>query len=198
MLSRLGPVCPGWCSWRRKSVHSRPSPTPQPGQSSWRNRHTFLRRVHVAEERRPDPAYRSWIHSKSEEFHFICVWLHHKHSFWSCWRSHRLSKEEIKKYSVNLVKLDTHLHAIKSNIIPAFETIFQVRQQELAVEGVDGRNVGEDIFYHLWWERASICFLHQPRAKHLEWQSGISHHVLHKENVQVTALTWSRRWSRAT
>lgn len=79
-------------------------------------------------------------------------------------------------YSVNLVKLDTHLHTIESNIIPAFETIFQVRQQELAVEGVDGGNVGEDIFYHLWWERASTCFLRQLSTKHLEQQSGISHH----------------------
>lgn len=54
------------------------------------------------------------------------------------------------------------------NIVPVSEAAFQVRQQELAVEGVDGGNVGEDILYHLWREGASARFFCQPSEKHLQ------------------------------
>lgn len=38
--------------------------------------------------------------------------------------------------------------------LPFSHAFLQVRQQELAVEGVDGGDVGEDVLHHIHWECA--------------------------------------------
>lgn len=50
---------------------------------------------------------------------------------------------------------------------PVADALLQVGQEELAVEGVDGRHVGEDVFDHLGGERAPASFFCEARAEHL-------------------------------
>lgn len=57
---------------------------------------------------------------------------------------------------------------------PLAHALLQVGQQELAVKGVDGGDVGEDVLHHLHRERAFICLLHELGAENLRcrWQQG--------------------------
>lgn len=51
---------------------------------------------------------------------------------------------------------------------PFSHAFLQVREQELAVEGVDGGDVGENVLHHLHGERSFTCLLHQLGTEHLE------------------------------
>lgn len=55
---------------------------------------------------------------------------------------------------------------------PFAHAFLQVGQQKLAVKGVDGGDVGEDVLHHLYGERAFICLLHELGAENLRsrWQ----------------------------
>ncbi len=44
------------------------------------------------------------------------------------------------------------------NVSPFCHAFLQVRQKELAVEGINGRDVGKDVFTHIHWERVFSCF----------------------------------------
>lgn len=51
---------------------------------------------------------------------------------------------------------------------PFTHALLQVGQQKLAVKGVDGGDVGEDVLHHLHWESAFIGLLHQLDAENLK------------------------------
>lgn len=52
---------------------------------------------------------------------------------------------------------------------PPFPHAFlQIRKQKLAVEGVDGGDVGEDVLHHIQRESAFIRLLHHLGAEHLD------------------------------
>ncbi len=44
------------------------------------------------------------------------------------------------------------------NVLPFSHAFFQVRQKELAVEGINGRDVGKDVFHHIHGEHVFSCF----------------------------------------
>lgn len=50
---------------------------------------------------------------------------------------------------------------------PFAHAFLQVWQQKLAVEGIDGGDIGEDVLHHFQRERAFSCLLHQRVIKHL-------------------------------
>lgn len=52
---------------------------------------------------------------------------------------------------------------------PVADAFLHVREQKLAVEGVDGGNVGEDVFDDISRKRASISLLSQAQTEHLRW-----------------------------
>lgn len=65
-----------------------------------------------------------------------------------------------------------------SVLSPLSHAFLQVWQQKLAVEGIDGGDIGEDVFHHLHRERAFSCLLHQLGTKHL-------HNRVKEENVRI-------------
>lgn len=57
-------------------------------------------------------------------------------------------------------------------ISPIGHALLQVWQQELAVEGVDGWDVGEDIHHHIYWVCALLTLICQFSTEHL-WQNRV-------------------------
>lgn len=54
-----------------------------------------------------------------------------------------------------------------STLSPFSHAFLQVWQQKLAVERIDGGDIGEDVLHHLHREHAFSCLLHQLGTKHL-------------------------------
>lgn len=52
-----------------------------------------------------------------------------------------------------------------STLSPFSHASLQVWQQKLAVEGIDGGDIGEDVLHHLQRERAFSCLVHQLDTK---------------------------------
>lgn len=86
------------------------------------------------------------------------------------------------------------------NVLPFSHAFFQVRQKELAVEGINGRDVGKDFHHHIHGECVFSCLFYQLGIKHLHSRARVRWGMICVLTTifKMFRLTLSNKLSRAT